>query len=262
MLIGKILFPYLLLLSFITCSNAACYDKQIYLKIVTAKEMQRIESIAFSEGVDEAQLMYNAGLAVANIASQMIEEVQSDKKVILLIGKGNNGGDAYVAGTFLLQRGYNVIAYQLFPRDKSSYLNRLHGDAFIKAGGEVNFISSSEGFTLANDGIIVDGILGTGFKGGVSGVVFDIIYMVNASSMKVVSIDIPSGLNGNNGVVGNVSIKADTTVFFSLPKSGFFMADGRDYVGNLIYADIGLPQKYIDKAVACDYLLYQTINSR
>ena len=96
--------------------------------------MQRIESIAFSEGVDEAQLMYNAGLAVANIASQMIEEVQSDKKVILLIGKGNNGGDAYVAGTFLLQRGYNVIAYQLFPRDKSSYLNRLHGDAFIKAG--------------------------------------------------------------------------------------------------------------------------------
>jgi ADP-dependent NAD(P)H-hydrate dehydratase / NAD(P)H-hydrate epimerase len=217
-------------------------------KVVTANEMQRIEAKAFSEGINEESLMLEAGKKVAVVTSHYITENKLQKKITLLVGKGNNGADAYVAGTILLQKGFSVKAIHLFDFEECSHLNKLHCDKFRKEGGEVDFITSQDQLLLKKGGVIIDGLIGTGFAGKVSGIMLMLINIANTSGIPIIAIDIPSGLDGTTGMVGSVAIKATNTVFLSLPKTGFFLEEGWNYVGTLTYADIGLPKKYVDQA--------------
>jgi hydroxyethylthiazole kinase-like uncharacterized protein yjeF len=94
--------------------------------------------------------------------------------------------------------------------------------------------------------LIVDGILGTGLKGEVTGILADIIRLVNHSEVPVISIDIPSGINGETGKIMGTCIKAVRTISFGLPKVGLLVHPGCEFTGQLIIADIGMPQKAID----------------
>ncbi len=98
---------------------------------------------------------------------------------------------------------------------------------------------------LESTDLIVDGIFGTGLKGKIKGIASQIINMINASSKKVISVDIPSGVNGTTGEVSDICIKADKTVTFALPKIGLILYPGCDYTGELVVADIGIPLKAI-----------------
>ncbi|MFN0064695.1 MAG: NAD(P)H-hydrate epimerase, partial [Chlamydiales bacterium] len=177
------------------------------MKVVAAKEMGRIERAAYAAGAKEEAFMEEAGRGVAQYAGYLHKE----KKITLLCGNGNNAGDAYVAGRLLQERGYSVKAYSLSPLEKCTPLCQLQAKRF----GKVNQIVTADELEL--EGLLIDGILGTGFYGVVDGLFRDMIEKANASKLPILSIDIPSGVNGTTGEVGGVAIRATFTLFLGLP---------------------------------------------
>ncbi len=172
--------------------------------------------------------------------------------VYLLIGKGNNGGDAFVAGEILLKKGFSVIAYHLHPLEECSRLSQIMGDSFQVAGGQTKHIQEVPSF---DKGIILDGLVGTGFKGAAKGHLAEVIEAVNACELPTFAIDIPSGLNGNTGEVESVAIEAYRTIYLGLPKIGFFIEKGWDHVGKLIHVDFGMPERFVEEANPIAYLI-------
>jgi len=211
-------------------------------KIVSAEEMRRIEKAA---GRDPAKFMDKAAQGIAHITQEFIQQLNLPKKIVLLTGKGNNAGDAYTAGALLLKKGFSVLAISSFPLKECSPLCRERHDRFIKSGGKVADLSHSdtEGY-----GVILDGLVGTGFKGKASGNLAKAIEWANKSDLPILALDIPSGLNGTTGEVGSIAIDAVGTIYLGLPKIGFFIGKGWDYVGDLAGVDFGLPEKFMKEA--------------
>jgi NAD(P)H-hydrate epimerase len=209
------------------------------LKVVTAQEMIRIERV--EKGHE--QFMEAAGKKVAEAVMEFVEREGLPKKVTLLVGRGNNGGDAYAAGICLLDEGFKVHAYAI--TGECSELNRKFGERFRKKRGKLE---------RNLDGLIIDGLLGTGFKGKVDEEMAHAIREANESGLPILAIDIPSGLNGTTGEVGGVAIVARETVALQLPKIGFFLREGWNHVGKLRVVDFGLPKEAIDKAEPVAYL--------
>ncbi len=224
-------------------------------KIVTSQEMQRVEALACAQGYDDSQFMDQAGEKIAALTETFIHEHNLGKFVYILAGKGNNGGDAYAAGIQLLARHFNVIAFQLFPKTSCSPLCQIKLEAFKKHGGKVVFLEKNEPLTFAEKGIILDGLLGTGFQGKVEGLLAEVINQVNKKRLPILAIDIPSGLNGTTGEVESVAIHATQTFYLGLPKIGFFLKEGVNYTGKLVDVDFGLPDLFIKEAVAEGHLL-------
>jgi hydroxyethylthiazole kinase-like uncharacterized protein yjeF len=209
----------------------------ISLKVVTAVEMARIEAWALDRGSDQRQFMENAGTHIALKAKEMLEK-SGGKSVVLVLGKGNKGGDAYVAGSLIKEWGYFVRACPLFPSNECSELNREFAFDGVK---DLDFSGVD---------LIIDGLLGTGFHGQIDGQFLEAIQAINESKKPVLSIDIPSGLNGNTGEVGGCAIKATATVTLGLAKTGLFLQDGWNYTGDLTVEDFGLPEAAVNEAQA------------
>lgn len=221
-------------------------------KVVTADEMARVEKLAYTQGHSDAQFMDNAAQAIGGIAETFIAKHGLDRQVSLLAGKGNNGGDAYTAGMRLLEKGFSVSAFPLYPLESCSPLCRERRQQFERAGGKIQAAGT---FPFGDKGIILDGVVGTGFQGKAEGILAAAITQANQSKLPILSIDIPSGVNGNTGEVGSVAIRARETICLGLPKLGFFIGNGWDYVGVLVQADFGLPTRFTDQAQAEAYLL-------
>ncbi|MBA3721589.1 MAG: NAD(P)H-hydrate dehydratase [Parachlamydiaceae bacterium] len=221
------------------------------MKVVTAKVMSELESMAYKDGFSENAFMENAGQGIAIAVHEFIDTHSLDKRVLLLCGKGNNGGDAFVAGCHLIDQGYSVNAIQLDRIDDCSNLCKSNGQCFINKGGQIfkDFKDIFSGYS-----VLLDGIFGTGFKGDVKEPYSSLIKAANQSHLPILSIDIPSGLNGTTGETGDAVIQATQTIYLGLPKTGFFLLNGWNFVGKLKYVDFGLPQHIIDKANA-DFIL-------
>jgi ADP-dependent NAD(P)H-hydrate dehydratase / NAD(P)H-hydrate epimerase len=224
------------------------------IRVVTAKEMARIEGMAYAAGFQELDFMENAGTAVACIVDQFIQINHLSGAVTLLVGKGNNGGDAYVAGVKLLEKGYAVNACHIYSLDQCGPLCRQQCERFEKAGGKIHFVHKQHEIIFPKEGLILDGLVGTGFKGKAEGALAESIEMANASSLPIVSIDIPSGVCGNTGKVGSVAIHACLTIYLELPKLGFFLEQGWAHTGQLVMAQFGLPESFVQEAQAEAYL--------
>jgi NAD(P)H-hydrate epimerase len=211
------------------------------MKIVSPKQMSDLESQAYKDGASESEFMEEAGSGIALYVQDYIERYNIERTVILLCGKGNNGGDAYAAGIQLLHLEYEVIAIQPTPIKECSRLCKQNNERFIHEGGRV--LENLPKFPLR--GVILDGIFGTGFHGSVAEPYLSIIETANRSTLPIISIDIPSGLNGETGIVENEAINAAETIFLGLPKRGFFLNEGWNHVGKLRYVDFGLAKEYI-----------------
>jgi len=214
--------------------------------VVTAKEMQRIEKLAFEAGESGRDYMETAGREIAAVLEKELITPSAEFHIHLLVGKGNNGGDAFVAGYHLLKKGFDVTAHHLAPLDECSPLCEEMGARFKKNGGKLDQISHTPQFN--EKGIIVDGLTGTGFEGAAKGALAETIEAANQAHLPCYAIDIPSGLNGNTGEVETLAIKADATLYLALPKIGFFQGQGWDHVGELIPIDFGMPEKFLHKA--------------
>jgi NAD(P)H-hydrate epimerase len=226
------------------------------IKVVTAREMTRIEEMAFARGVSELDYMERAGASIAEHVERFVDRLGLDQVVTLLVGKGNNGGDAYAAGRRLIEKGFTVIAYHLYALEGCSPLCRQMCDSFKKSGGEIQFVHREREFLFDPEGVILDGLVGTGFKGAADGPLAKMITAANGSGLPIIAIDIPSGVPGDTGVVETVAIDAATTIYLGLPKLGFFIGDGWDHVGEPVYASFGLMQECIDDAKPSAYLVH------
>lgn len=216
------------------------------MKLALPNEMKRIDQIAIEKfGIPGLLLMENAALSIAEKACEMLS-YDNTKKIVAIAGKGNNGGDAFAAARHLHQWGFPVSVVSLVPRgcvsgDALIFLQILEG-----IGIEISYIDD-ESFVqeallnLERPDLILDGIFGTGIHGAVTGVFAAAVEAINDSPAKVLSIDIPSGINGETGQICGVAVKADETVTFSAAKPGLFQYPGRLHAGAVTVAEIGIP---------------------
>jgi NAD(P)H-hydrate epimerase len=214
------------------------------MKVVRSDEMARIEKVSMEVGASDEAYMLKAGEGIADRVEEFVKEQGRDKTVTLLVGKGNNGGDAYVAGTFLLNRGFNVEAFHVVEMGEASPLCQKHGKGFE---GKLQD-------KLELNGVILDGLLGTGFQGEVQGKIKEVIKKVNESELPVLAVDIPSGVNGNTGEA-KLAIHADETLYLGMAKRGFFVGEGYNHTGRLHAVDFGMGKKYLEEAKGEGFLL-------
>ena len=223
------------------------------MKVVTPQQMRRLDRKAIREaGIPGRVLMENAGEAVADQVRSILNSRPSRSRVILIAGKGNNGGDALVAARLLHLSGVKTVTYLLAGRsdlqEEAAFnwtrLRECHAPREKVAGpGQVSQLSSA----IASADLVVDGILGTGLKGTVRGLPARVIKMINASSALVVAVDIPSGLDGETGEASGAAVRAAVTVTMGLPKTGLVRGEGLDYCGRVVVADIGFPPELAEK---------------
>ena len=146
-------------------------------KVVTASEMARIEIICHDAGFSEAEFMENAGKAIAEATENFVMALGLQKTITIVVGKGNNGGDAFVAGRLLMEMGFSVTAYHPYSMEACTSLCRTEGEKFKKMGGKVSHVPDFKG-------VILDGLTGTGFKGKAEGVLAETIELVNGSNCR------------------------------------------------------------------------------
>ena len=197
-------------------------------------------------------LMENAGRNVAEEVLKMLSG--ADKaRVAIFCGKGNNGGDGFVIARHLYNKGVNVSVYLttevarvLADGDASTNLKiLLNMDLEIKELQEDHI--GEIGKALYDYNVIVDAIFGTGLRGEVREPARALIEKINEAEIPVVSVDIPSGLSCDDGVVLGVAVKATKTVTFVAAKTGFFQECGKEYTGELIVSDISVPKELIEE---------------
>jgi len=224
------------------------------MKLVTAEQMRELDRVAIRErGIPSMDLMERAGAAVARCAASVIADGGLRRRVLLFAGKGNNGGDAFVAARHLEAEGIKTKTILLSGRgditgDARENLQRLEqmGADLVRA----ETLEELEGLRecAAAFDLVIDGILGTGVKGNVSGHFAGAIVFICGLHRVVVAIDVPSGLDATSGRACGVAVRASATVTMGLPKLGLVRADGIEHSGRIRVADIGLPEDMVRNA--------------
>ncbi|WP_105974538.1 NAD(P)H-hydrate dehydratase [Streptomyces geranii] len=182
----------------------------------------------------EGALMQRAAAGLAVACGQLMGRVYGSR-VVLLVGSGDNGGDALYAGARLARRGAGVAAVLLAPeRVHSGGLAALRG-----AGGTVVGAGGAEQVIRRAD-LVVDGIVGIGGRGGLRGDALSLVELVRESGAAVVAVDLPSGVDADTGEVPGAAIRADLTVTFGTHKPGLLIDPAREYAGTVRLVDIGL----------------------
>ena len=227
-------------------------------KIVTSQEMRRVEALAQVRGHSDSQFMDQSGKRIATLTEAFIQKNGLGKAIYILAGKGNNAGDAYTAGVQLLAHHFIVVAFQIFPKEACSPLCQNRLESFQKYGGRVVFLQKDDPLSFPEKGVILDGLLGTGFQGKAEGLLADVISLVNKKELPILAIDIPSGLNGDTGEIASVAIKATQTLYLGFPKVGFFLNHGLEHTGTLVEVDFGLPDLFMKEVLPEAYLFDET----
>ena len=198
-------------------------------KIYSAEEIQTIEKKEFEKLRNSYVLMKRAGTNCA----KKIYKSKLNSKFIVLCGPGNNGGDGLVISKVLKKLNQNVILYCLGS-------NTYKGDAIIAYTKNRLTKNNYNDLNIPKNSVIIDCIFGIGLKRKVKGIYKKIIKKVNSSKQHVISIDIPSGINGNNGKIMCEAIKADNTYTLHAKKIGLTVNPGMKYSGKISIIDIGI----------------------
>lgn len=229
--------------------------------LVTTEQMRELDRRTIEDcGVKGEVLMERAGGGVAALVRRMAEIAGFVNPMIHLIaGRGQNGGDVFVVARLLKEVGYQVEVWL------AGHINQISGDALIHFGkmkqAEIDTyeIPTMEDWQMLAKNpfyaeIIVDGILGTGISGPARGPAAGAIQYIRkcAQDSLVVSIDIPSGVNGDTGAAEGDAVVADLTATIGLPKVGLVSQNAIDNVGSLDVVDIGIPDELIEELTPAD----------
>jgi len=228
------------------------------MKILSSEQIRKIDKYTIeNEPVPSIDLMERAATVCAGWLNK---RYPSSTNFVIFAGPGNNGGDGLAVARLLADRGYNHIKLVLlkftdkFSRDFSNNLERLKRVGVV----EVLEIKQKEDFPgIPRGTIMIDAIFGSGLSRPAKGLPAEIIDKMNASGAKIISIDIPSGLFGEDNSKNPTDhiIHADYTLTFQIPKLAFLFPENETFVGNWLVLSIGLHPKAIEEAAATFYLL-------
>src|SRR5437764_10924470 len=212
------------------------------MHIVTVDEMRDLEARAESEyGLTSHILMENAGKSAAEIlmeymSKQHVKSRLEVHEILVLVGPGNNGGDGLVMARHLEQWGAHVSTY----RWKEQHLT-VHGREIAAEDTTAELED-----VIQHTDFVLDALLGTGRSRPLPDSMRTLLGRVGQEreqrrELRIVAIDLPTGMNADTGEVDPGTIRSDITITLACPKQGFFFFPGRDYLGELYVGDIGLP---------------------
>ncbi|MGO9785761.1 MAG: NAD(P)H-hydrate epimerase, partial [Stellaceae bacterium] len=199
------------------------------IELLTNDEMGEADRRTIASGTPGADLMENAGAAVAKAVAR---RHPPGSKVVVVAGPGNNGGDGFVAARHLAAAGYRVRVCLIGARDK------LRGDAAWAAGRWGGAVASTP--DLAGAAVIIDALFGAGLDRPVTGGARAVVEAMNAAGCPVVAVDLASGINGTTGAVMGVAVRATESITFFRRKPGHLLLPGRIYCGQVRVAEIGI----------------------
>ncbi|HEY4939442.1 MAG TPA: NAD(P)H-hydrate dehydratase [Actinomycetota bacterium] len=217
------------------------------LAVLTPEQMAAADRATIAAGTPSLTLMERAGIAVARAAARATGGTYG-RRVLVLAGKGNNGGDGLVAARHLAAWGAFPVV--VFPDDPGT----LKGDARtnlerLRNVRQLRFEERGFARELGRADVVVDALYGTGFKGALAGPPAQAVTAVNRSGLPVVAVDIPSGVDGMTGRVDGPAIRATTTVTMGALKLGIVFHPGSEYAGEVEVADIGIVTPQFPKVV-------------
>jgi hydroxyethylthiazole kinase-like uncharacterized protein yjeF len=201
-------------------------------ELLSNTEMASADRLTIAGGMPGIELMERAGKAVADAVAA--RHAVRDRLVVIA-GPGNNGGDGFVAARILAGRGYQVRVLL------AGEMDRLKGDAALAARAWKGQVVPAEQECLQDADVIVDALFGAGLDRPVESAARDLIEAMSSHRAPVVSVDLPSGINGSSGAVMGVAVRAAQTVTFFRKKPGHVLLPGRLYCGFISVADIGIP---------------------
>jgi hydroxyethylthiazole kinase-like uncharacterized protein yjeF len=207
------------------------------MEVLTTAEMERADRLTIGAGTPGFALMMSAGQAVAEAAMELVEE----GPIVVVAGRGNNGGDGFVAAAELAARGREVSVILLCERDS------LQGDAASAARGWKHPVLPFNPQAIGKPALIIDALFGAGLNRPVKGDPYEMIEAINANGAPVLSVDLPSGINGTSGAVMGAAINATETVTFFRKKPAHLLLPGRIHCGVVRVADIGIDAHVLDE---------------
>lgn len=222
------------------------------LPVFTAEEMRRLDRRAIDTlGIPGATLMENAGRGTADEIGRLLPRGGRGAHVVVVCGKGGNGGDGFVVARRLKQVGARVTVWL------TAHPEGIGGDAGVKlramrrSGLRPVVVEDGQRLAEALGGadVVVDALLGTGARGAPSGETAAAIAAINASQRRVVSLDIPSGLPADGGPPEGPAVRADVTTTFAGLKRGLVTGAGLDWAGRVVVVDIGVPASEVRRGV-------------
>lgn len=225
--------------------------------LVTADQMQRMDQRTIhSFGIPGMVLMENAGRGAIDLLVRKFKLLNGKElirqKIGILAGRGNNGGDGFVMGRYLMEMGISTTIFLLSTRDRltgdaktnmelaQTLVKKNPNSALIEIPDTHNFARHKT--RIRDQDLFVDAILGTGLNSDVRGLFKEVIELLNESNKPIFSVDIPSGLNADTGNVWGVAINATATATFGFAKAGQILSPGNLHTGDLEIIDIGIPE--------------------
>ncbi len=218
--------------------------------LLTSEEMKRCDKGAIESGAARSvDLMDKASLGVSKVASKILGDVQG-KRIAVLCGKGNNGGDGLGAALYLAQMGASLVVYLLEKRedikgDSRLFYEKLCEQRTLSKNIVIQeFDADTVGTSFDEFDLVIDAILGTGLSGEPTGLARNALDAIGNSTAAVLAVDIQSGLNADNGVAFSYP-HAVATATMAYAKRGLIMNQGSENTGKLYVIDIGMP-KHLD----------------
>jgi hydroxyethylthiazole kinase-like uncharacterized protein yjeF len=211
---------------------------------VSPQQMREIDRAAAEDySISPMQLMEVAGLATARVARHLVGLPLTGRRVCILAGPGNNGGDGLVAARRLAGWGARVTVQTSYSVDAARGLSQAQLLAARSAGVEITAWSGG----MAEGDLMIDALLGFGATGAPRASVEAIIIALNKGNKPVLALDVPSGIDAATGVAPGACVTATATVTLALPKTGLLAASARRFVGRLWLADIGVPSPLLGR---------------
>jgi hydroxyethylthiazole kinase-like uncharacterized protein yjeF len=220
------------------------------MRVLNTKQMREADRRTIEDiGIPSMVLMENAGRQVVATLDSTFENLH-DMRVAVLCGRGNNGGDGFVVARTLLERSIDVAVYLVGQGTDVKGDARLNLEILINLGVDVVEIRDAAGWELhgtdvLGSDVIVDALFGTGLNAPLSGLTETIVDDLNASARPVVAVDLPSGLSADGPDVVGPAVHATMTVTLGAPKLPLVLPPAEAFAGNLVIADIGIPQTVI-----------------
>ena len=218
------------------------------VSMVTAAQMAEVDRSAVEEfGITLLQMMEQAGSHLADVVRLEVRGDLLDRRVVVAIGPGNNGGGGLVAARHLINRGAAVRVVLARPALRMSEAAQHQLATLIAMGADCcvatyDLADDELEHVLANADVVVDAVLGYRIDDAPRGEAERLIGFIVRAGRPVVSLDLPSGLDPDTGEAAGIAITATATLTLALPKPGLFRGEGPDRAGRVYLGDIGLPE--------------------